>query len=72
MKVAEMLVILKVEQIIGFSSNGNFSLLWYLDNGIMSRSFNDGEGKIVIDKTGLELIGTHLNDHFLNRIMSTW
>ena len=66
MKIAEMLIILKVKQIIGLSSNCNFGLLWDLDNGIMSRSFNNGEGEIGVDKTCLELIRTHLDNHFLN------
>ena len=56
MKIAQVLVILEIEQIIGFSSYSDFGLLGYFYDGVMGGSLDDGKGEIGVDEASLELI----------------
>ena len=67
-----MLIVLEVEQIIGFSADSDFGLFWNFNNGVMGRSLDYGQGQISIDKACLELIRAHFNYHFLNILTVTW
>lgn len=71
MQVAEVLIIREIDKIIRFSSNGNFSNFGNLDDAIISRSLDDIKAKSSINKGSLELIGTHLNDHILDKLINT-
>lgn len=44
-----MLVILEIEQIVGFSANSNFGLFWDLNYGVMRGSFDDSQGQISVN-----------------------
>ncbi len=72
MKIAQVLVILEIEQIIGFSSYSDFGLLGYFYDGVMGGSLDDGKGEIGVDEASLELIWAHLDNHFLHLIDLTW
>lgn len=67
-----MLVILEVEKVIWLPSDGDLRLFGNFYDGVMSWAFNDGQSKVSIQETCLELIGAHLYDHFLNKSTSTW
>jgi len=44
-----VLVILEIEQIVGFSANSNFGLFWDFDDGVMCGSFDDSQGQISVN-----------------------
>ena len=69
--IAQMLVILEMDEIIGFPSDSHLSLTWDLDNRSMCWSFYDSEGEYSTTNASLELIASHLDDHILHYSLST-
>lgn len=70
MYVTEMLIIREIKYIIGFSSDGNF-LFRYFYESIKCRSFDDMKWEGVISEICEKLIGSHFDDHILNKTINT-
>lgn len=65
MDVTEVLIVLEMNQVIGFSTYGHFSLARDFNNCSMSWSFNDGESKNASNNAGLKLVASHFDDHIM-------
>ena len=66
-----MLVVLEMDEVVRFPSDGHFSLIGDLYDSSVSGPFNDGEGEYSSNEASLELVASHFDNHVLPTSKST-
>jgi len=72
MDIAQVLIILEMNQVIRLSPNSHFSFVGYLDNSSMGWAFDNGKCQDTSNHASLKLVAAHLDNHILHTSKNTW